>query len=479
MKKLFSTICAAALFALGIGAFAGCSGQPGGGGGGGGGGNKAVDSIRVTTKPTKTNYEVGESFSTEGMEVTAYYDDDSEAVVTNYTYEPNGPLAVTDEKITITFEGKTAKVTIKVFNPIDTIEIKTMPTLTNYGDGDDFDPTGLVLTVKYKDGTSAELTPEDKAVKASGTVKLGQEYFEVKVSDVTDKVVQVPITVSASLQPVYEKVEYKEVDGKPMIIITGTTGGTSKDQFQFNMQVNNSSWQVVKPAWDITFDGKGGFVATSDISEIATAQGANQTWFPHFGLSKYAGAGDSDTDIHVTSEDSPEFTCGGHKYTPVTNDKTFNMPGVIVDAPDDYVPPEPGNPNLTFAVAKVEYKEEGGKPTIIITGTTEAGAAKKDFQFNMQINGGSWNVYDQLPWSIEFDGTSFTMKCDISSLPDGTLFPHFGLSTSQGAGEGNTSCDIHVTTPDSPAFVSGGKSYTPVTNADTFDMPGVVISSVA
>ena len=70
MKKLFSTICAAALFALGIGAFAGCSGQPGGGGGGGGGGNKAVDSIRVTTKPTKTNYEVGETFSPEGMEVT-------------------------------------------------------------------------------------------------------------------------------------------------------------------------------------------------------------------------------------------------------------------------------------------------------------------------------------------------------------------------------------------------------------------------
>ena len=71
------------------------------------------------------------------------------------------------------------------------------------------------------------------------------------------------------------------------------------------------------------------------------------------------------------------------------------------------------------------------------------------------------------------------MKCDISSLPDGTLFPHFGLSTSQGAGEGNTSCDIHVTTPDSPAFVIGGISYTPVTNADTFDMPGVIISSVA
>ena len=128
-----------------------------------------------------------------------------------------------------------------------------------------------------------------------------------------------------------------------------------------------------------------------------------------------------------------------------------------------------------FMVKTVEYREVEGTPTIIIKGVTSY-ARKSDYKFNLQINGGSWNVYE-LPWDMSFENGSFVVTCDISSLPNGTFFPHFGLSTSQGAGEGNTSCDIHVTTPDSPAFTSGGKLYTPTTNADTFDMPGVVISN--
>ena len=70
------------------------------------------------------------------------------------------------------------------------------------------------------------------------------------------------------------------------------------------------------------------------------------------------------------------------------------------------------------------------------------------------------------------------MTCDLSNIAGraGTWFPHFGLSTSQGAGENNVDCDIHVTTPDSPAFTVGGHTFTPVTNELTFDMPGVQIA---
>ena len=79
---------------------------------------RTLASIAITTAPTKTSYTEGETFSTVGMVVTATYDDASTAVVTNYTYTPNGALATTDTAVTVSYtEGgvtKTATQTITV-----------------------------------------------------------------------------------------------------------------------------------------------------------------------------------------------------------------------------------------------------------------------------------------------------------------------------------------------------------------------------
>lgn len=75
---------------------------------------KAVESIAITAQPTKKEYVEGETFDTTGMVVTATYDDMSTAPVTGYIVEPQ-TMATDTTEVTITFEGKTAKVTgIKV-----------------------------------------------------------------------------------------------------------------------------------------------------------------------------------------------------------------------------------------------------------------------------------------------------------------------------------------------------------------------------
>ena len=60
-------------------------------------------SIAITTDPTKTSYVVGETFTPEGMVVTATYSDNSKQEVTNYTYEPNGQLTTANTTVTITY----------------------------------------------------------------------------------------------------------------------------------------------------------------------------------------------------------------------------------------------------------------------------------------------------------------------------------------------------------------------------------------
>ena len=79
---------------------------------------KTLDSIAITTPPTKTAYTVGESFDPAGMVVTATYSDHSTAPVTGYTVSPAGALSESDTQITVTYtEGgvtKTATQTITV-----------------------------------------------------------------------------------------------------------------------------------------------------------------------------------------------------------------------------------------------------------------------------------------------------------------------------------------------------------------------------
>ena len=73
---------------------------------------KPLDSIAVTTAPTKTNYTAGEDFDPTGMVVTATYRDGSTKAITGYTFTPNAALKTDDTSITISYtEGEVTKTT--------------------------------------------------------------------------------------------------------------------------------------------------------------------------------------------------------------------------------------------------------------------------------------------------------------------------------------------------------------------------------
>lgn len=79
-----------------------------------------IESIAITTPPTKTVYTEGESFDPTGMVVTGHFvdaDDNTntkDEAVTGYTISPDGALATTDTQVTITYQGETATQNITV-----------------------------------------------------------------------------------------------------------------------------------------------------------------------------------------------------------------------------------------------------------------------------------------------------------------------------------------------------------------------------
>ena len=141
-----------------------------------------VTGIEVKTLP-KTKYTEGDKFDPTGLVLTVKYDkgEDKEvaygdATKADFTFSPSldTALKTSDEKVTVTYAGKTAEIGIEVkadtpVEPekptVDKIAVKKVPAKTTYKAGETFDPSGLVLTVTMSDKTTKEVAYGDETAK--------------------------------------------------------------------------------------------------------------------------------------------------------------------------------------------------------------------------------------------------------------------------------------------------------------------------
>ena len=164
---------------------------------------KELTSIEITTPPDKVAYTEGESFDTTGMVVTAKYDDNSNNVVTSYTYSPDGALSTSNNEISVSYtEGSvtqtaTQAITVKaaaVSKTLTGIEITTPPAKVKYTEGESFDPKGMVVTAKYDDNSSNVVTSytysPDGALSTSDT-EITVSYTEGSVTQTATQAITV------------------------------------------------------------------------------------------------------------------------------------------------------------------------------------------------------------------------------------------------------------------------------------------------
>ena len=191
----------------------------------------------IQNQPTKTTYTEGEKFDPTGLKVGVKYDNGEVKDVAEYnaetagqfTFDPalNTALTTNNTKVTVTYKGKTADIIIQV-NPkeeepkVTGIEVKTLPK-TKYTEGDKFDPTGLVLTVKYDKGEDKEVAYGD-ATKADFTFSPSLDTA-LKTSDekvtvtYAGKTAEIGIEVKADTpvepeKPTVDKIAVKKVPAK-------------------------------------------------------------------------------------------------------------------------------------------------------------------------------------------------------------------------------------------------------------------------
>ncbi len=128
---------------------------------------KTLSSISVSTAPTKTSYYAGQTFDPTGLAIRRDYSDSTSDTYTyanhtnEFSFTPSTSTALTtsNTSVTITYGGKSTTQSISVSAvTLTSIAVSTPPTKTSYVVDETFNPTGLVITRNYSNGSSDTYT---------------------------------------------------------------------------------------------------------------------------------------------------------------------------------------------------------------------------------------------------------------------------------------------------------------------------------
>lgn len=119
--------------------------------------SKTLTGIAVSRLPNKLTYIEGNAFSAAGMEVTAYYDNNTSEIVTDRVTIQGYDSAPGIKTMAISYQGKEASftVTVEAKKPVS-IAWKAKPNKTVYFVGEELSLSGAVILIRYNNGTTAE-----------------------------------------------------------------------------------------------------------------------------------------------------------------------------------------------------------------------------------------------------------------------------------------------------------------------------------
>lgn len=234
---------------------------------------RALVSISATYDSSGKTYYEGDTFNPTGLTVTAHYNDGTSEPVTGDCTYSDGPLAAGQQTVTITYQGKTATVSVNV-QKLEVTEIKVtkQPDKTNYFEGDTFDPAGMTVTATYNNSQTKEIT-NITAQNAQGVSWTPEGALTAGTTKITityqDKTAEVPVTV--------QKVE---VTGITVTEPTKTEYlvGEAFDPagMTITAQYNNGTTQPVNID-DVTWTPAGSFTQTGQQTVTITYQGETAT----------------------------------------------------------------------------------------------------------------------------------------------------------------------------------------------------------
>ena len=217
-----------------------------------------IKSIEITSNPDKTEYIEGQKVDTTGMVVMATYSDNTTSEISDYEIDLKDELKTSDEKVIVTYGGKSTEFDITVKeNTVTKVEITKQPTKTEYIEGQNFEATGMIVKATYLDGTEKEIT--DYTIENGN--ELGKDVTEVEVKFGKFSAF-VPVTVSENILVSIEvttppiKTEYIEgqtFDKTGMVVKATYLDGTENTITDYT--INNTTLKADDEEIEVEFEG--------------------------------------------------------------------------------------------------------------------------------------------------------------------------------------------------------------------------------
>ena len=191
--------------------------------------NKKVDDIEFKTKPSKTEYYLGEDIQVDGQIIVYYRDNTSEIVnITKDMISGYDMSIIGKQTVTLTYQEKTLNYEINVAKKPIVVDITLLsgPEKTEFIRDTKLDYTGAVAKISYDDGTyeNVNLTPSNTTgadITKSSTYVVTYEYENHSVN-FTIKVVPLKITgikvKSLPTKTTYVEGQSIDIDGLEVIL---------------------------------------------------------------------------------------------------------------------------------------------------------------------------------------------------------------------------------------------------------------------
>lgn len=196
--------------------------------------SNVLESIEITTLPSKVTYVEGQDFDSTGMEIKGYFANGKVIDITDYILQDATNLTLGQNSITIYYNGFMIKQPIEVVaNTVESLEITTPASKTEYWAGEDFDSTDMIVEAMYKDGTRKIIN--DYIIQDGKTLKNDQITVTIEYEG---KIVAQEITVQYNSVEKIEitkqpnKVNYvagQNFDSDGMIVLATYKNGETKD----------------------------------------------------------------------------------------------------------------------------------------------------------------------------------------------------------------------------------------------------------
>jgi len=123
--------------------------------------------------PTKTEYQYGEELDLAGLVVTVVYADGFTENRTDYTVSGYSALTVGEQTVTVSYRAVSASFTVTVITDVTGIEITSLPTKTEYKQGETFSSDGLVVSTINTAGEKEAIT--DYTLSGFDSAVLGEQ----------------------------------------------------------------------------------------------------------------------------------------------------------------------------------------------------------------------------------------------------------------------------------------------------------------